>query len=358
MSVSFRVRALPIALLALLLPATPTATGATGGYAQTYLAYATGTETSPLQIWAAGPNGAPPELLGAGEEPLLSPSGALVAASVSSESSGGAVLTVYSVAGAPARTYAVNAGVSALPLAWSPDSKYLAVSLISTATRNIAKKSSLAVIDLETGAIATVAHGIAEGASFAPEGSDQLAYGLTSSYQSLASVNVHVSAPDGSGQRLLTHDGRSLNPVWGSGGIAFDRERLRHLEAPLYQIWLAPAGGGRARQLTHVKVDPLVEGLVPVAFSASGSRLLAEFEGQDTSAAWTVEVASARARELTTPGRHELMGAGISHDGTTVLADEEALENPPSSGRVVTVPFAGGPAHVLVAHGAQASWNE
>jgi hypothetical protein len=342
-----------------MLGAWPSATGATGGYEQTYLAYTTATATSPSMVWAAGPNGAPPKLLGAGEGPLLSPSGALVAASVSNESAGpGAVLTVYSVAGAPARTFAIDAGASAQPLAWSPDSKYLAVSLLSTAVKNIAKKSSLAVIDLETGTVTTLAHGVAEGASFAPEGSDRLAYGLTLSYQSLAPVNVHVSAPDGSGAHLLTHDGHSLNPVWGAGGIAFDRERLRHLAFPAYQVWLAPAGGGAARQLTRVKVDTLVSGLVPVAFSADGLRLLAELEGQDTSAAWTVDLASGRVAELTTPGRHTLQGAGISQDGTTLLVDEDSFEGAPSMGRIVTIPFDGGPAHVLVAHAGQASWNE
>jgi hypothetical protein len=357
MSASLRVRALLPALAACLLVAVPAATGASGGYEQTYLAYGTGSETSPLQVWAAGPNGAPPELLGAGLEPLLSPDGELVAASLSDSGSGPA-LAVYSVAGAPARTYASLKSVSAQPLAWSPDSKYLAVSLVSTAVKNIAKGSSLAVIDLETGAMTTIAHGIAEGASFAPEGSDRLAYGLTGSYQLTAPVNIRISAPDGSGALTFTSDGRSLNPVWGSAGIAYDRERLRHLEAPIYQIWLAPSAGGGARQLTHVKANPLVEGLVPLAFSADGSRLLAELEGQDTSAAWTVNVASGHARELRTHGRHTLQGAGISADGTTVLADEDGLQSPPSSGRVVTIPFSGGATYVLVAHAGEASWNE
>jgi Tol biopolymer transport system component len=357
MSASLRVRALLLALAACLLVASPAATGATGGYEQTDLAYATGTETSPLQVWAAGPSGAPPELLGAGLEPLLSPTGKLVAASLSDSNSGPA-LAVYSVAGAPARTYASLTSVTAQPLAFSPDSKYLAVSLISTAIKNMGKRSSLAVIDLETGAMRTIAHGIPEGASFAPEGSDMLAYGLASSYQLTAPVDIHVSAPDGSGARLFTHDGRSLNPVWGSSGIAYDRERLRHLEAPVYQIWLASPSGGGARQLTHLKINPLVEGLVPLAFSADGSNLLAEFEGEDTSAAWTVDLTSGRVRELTTPGRHTLEGAGISQDGTTVLVDEDSLQSPPSSGRIVLIPFDGGSAHVLVAHAGEASWNE
>lgn len=357
MSASLRVRALLPALVVCLFGALPSATGAASGLGVTDLAYATGTDTSPEQVWAAGLGGAPAQLLGAGLEPLLSPNGALVAASLSDSDSGPA-LAVYSVAGAPARTYANVAKVNAQPLAFSPDAKYLAAELVSNSVHNVGKGSSLVVIDLETGAMTTVAHGIVQGASFAPEGSDRLAYGLTSSYLLTASVNIYLTTPDGSGASLFTHDGRSLNPVWGSEGIAYDRERLRPQAAPAYQIWLASPGGAPARQLTHLKINPLVSGLVPLAFSAAGFNLLAEFEGEDTSAAWTVDLTSGRVRQLTTPGRHSLMGAGISQDGTTLLVDEDSFEGPPSSGRIVLIPFEGGPTHVLVAHAGQASWNE
>jgi len=39
-----------------------------------------------------------------------------------------------------------------------------------------------------------------------------------------------------------------------------------------------------------------------------------------------------------------------------VLVDENPFE-PPSSGRVAEIPFTGGASTVLIAHGAQASWN-
>ncbi|HLH13783.1 MAG TPA: hypothetical protein VKV16_03265 [Solirubrobacteraceae bacterium] len=328
-----------------------------GGYEQTYLAYATGGARTPLRIWAAGADGAPAELLGPGLQPLLAPDGKLVAATLEKVGSAPA-LAVYSVAGAPASEYARQANVTAVPLAWSPDSRYLAVSLQSDRVRDVGRDSSLAVIDVSTGAVRTIAHGIVAGASFAPGGSDMLAYALASSLRLGAPVNVHTSEPDGSDARTLTHDGRSLEPVWGAEGIAYDRERLRRLQAPQYEIWLMAGGGGDARQLTHIEAGPLVSGLVPLAFSASGTRLLAEFEGQDTSAAWTVEVPSGHARQLRAAGVESLIGAGISADGTAVLADADDLQSPPSAGHVVTVPFAGGPASVLVAHGGEASWSE
>jgi hypothetical protein len=138
--------------------------------------------------------------------------------------------------------------------------------------------------------------------------------------------------------------------------VVYDRERLRRNFAPEYQLWLKP-GAGSSRRLTNIHVGKLVSGLVPRAFSADGTHLLAEFEGQDTSDAWVVTPASRRARRLSA-GRHELEGAGISRDGSTVLVDVDGLFSPPSSGRVATLPFGGGPLSVIVAHGSQASWSE
>ena len=48
-----------------------------------------------------------------------------------------------------------------------------------------------------------------------------------------------------------------------------------------------PDGSAR-RQITHTKVPALLEGLVPMQFSSDGTRLLAEYVGQDTS--WIAEV--------------------------------------------------------------------
>ena len=65
-----------------------------------------------------------------------------------------------------------------------------------------------------------------------------------------------------------------------------------------------------ARRLTNVPADKLLVGLVPIAFSANGSRLLSEFEGQDTSAAWTVRVPSGHARPIVFRNQ-SVVGAGI-----------------------------------------------
>jgi hypothetical protein len=326
------------------------------------LAYVTGTASSPSTVWSASASGSEAQSLGLGSDPLLAPNGLTVAASLFGLGTGselGPALALYStVPGAGARSFFSLKSATALPLAWSPDSRYLAVFLQSTALRNIAQKSTLEVLDTQTGALATIAHGQIYGASFAPDGSDRLAYARAPSLAEPAPRNIYTSNPDGSGERLITHDGRSLNPIWGSRYLAYDRERRRRNDLPAFQIWLRVMRPGAVapRRLTNVRVSGLVSGLVPIGFSANGRRLLSEFEGQDTSEAWTVTVASGRARRLTSH-RRSVIAAGLSSDGGTVLVDEGFFEEPASNGRIATLPFAGGAATVLVSHGSQGSWT-
>ena len=179
-------------------------------------------------------------------------------------------------------------------MSWSPTSRYLAVELSS----NAGDGGSLAIVDTMTNTVKTIASGSICGASFAPTSPERLVYGRGPTQSFCTKSDIYSVAVDGSGLKQLTHGGRSLNPVWGAGSIAFDREKLRKL-SPLYQIWLMQPDGSKAFQLTHTSVPSLLLGLVPQQFSASGKRLLAEFEGQDTSETWTIDIASKRARHLT-----------------------------------------------------------
>jgi hypothetical protein len=297
--------------------------------------------------------------LGEGFSPQISPSGQQVAVSLfgAGASETGAALGIYSTTGAPRQTYLSLKGETAQPLGWSPDGRYLAVDVQSTALERGAQLSGLGILDTQSAKLSMIAHGQLFGASFAPNGSDEIVYGLARSQSLTARVNVYRAKPDGSGTVALTRDGRSLFPLWGPGAIAYDRERLRREDAPVYQIWLRPTKG-RTRRLTNVRVRSLVSGLIPVAFSADGSRLLAQFVGQDTSEAWTVGVPSGRAHRLTRKGaRLPLQAAGLSTDGATVLVNEGGVDGPASEGRVGTLPFAGGRTTVLAAQGSQASWN-
>jgi hypothetical protein len=289
--------------------------------------------------------------LGPGRQPLLSPDGTVVAAP--SDARSGPALTLYSTSGSARHTFFDAGAATALPASWSPDSRFLAVVLASTDPVS-SRASGLAVIDAHTFASKLIANGPVDGASFAPEGSDRIVYASASSLALSAPVDLFIGSPDRTARQRLTADGRSLNPVWGREGIAFDRERLRPSAAPIYQVWLLT--GRRLAQLTNLRVPPLFNGLVPVAFSESGTRLLAEYEGLDTSAAWTIQLAPLWVRKFTERGR-TVVGAAISRDGNSLLVDAGGyLSAPWNSAVVQSVPFGGGGARAL-AHGEEPGWN-
>jgi hypothetical protein len=229
-----------------------------------------------------------------------------------------------------------------MPLAWSPDSRYLALTA-----------NGLVIFDARTHKVRRIARGAVLGASFAPRTPDRLVYGLANTF--LSPSNLYTIRASGTNPQRLTSDGRSANPVWGRLGIAFDRVTSRDMSAPAYQIFLL--SGGRARQITNLPQPSfLLNGLVPVAVAAGGSHLLAAYQGEDTDQAWTVNLKTGAARRIISK-RGYVTPWGISRNGRRVLIQIGAFEGPASGGKVATVPFAGGPATILVRHGASPSWN-
>jgi hypothetical protein len=317
------------------------------------IAYVTGGAASAPQVWFASAAGLRRRRLGAGTGPLLSPDGSTVAAS--SAATTGPALTLYSASGPSRRTFFNVADATAVAQSWSPDSRYLAVVLSSTDPASDAA-SGLAVIDTSSDRVRMIAHGPTFGASFAPDGSDRIAYASAGSTALAAAVNIHLAGADGTKYAQVTHDGRSLNPVWGPTAIAFDHERLRSGAEPVYQVWLMAPGGARRTEVTRLRVPPALDGLVPLGFSSDGARLLAEYEGQDTSQAWTITIRTDRASRLALAG-HTVSAAAISRDGALLLVDEGGFLNPPSAGIVESLPFAGGRPRVLVLHASDPTWN-
>ncbi len=350
-----------IALLAALAPGAGAGVSIGPSSGPPTIAYVTQTARSQPVVSTIRTDGSQNTRIGPGFTPLISPSAGQVAASLfgasTTSTETGPALAIYSTSGAPLQSYFNLAGETVEPLAWSRDGRYVAVDVQSTKLKNAAKLSGLGIVDVTTGAAKMIARGQIFGASFSPNGNDEVVYGRSASQSLTARVNVYRSNADGSGTVALTRDGRSLFPLWGSKAIAYDRERLRREDAPVYQLWLR-LPSGPIRRLTNLRVRSLVSGLIPIAFSADGGKLLAQFVGQDTSEAWTVSVASGRARRVTSRGaRLPLQAAGMTSDGSTLLVDEGGLDGPASEGRVATLPFAGGRSTVLVAHGSQASWN-
>jgi hypothetical protein len=114
--------------------------------------------------------------------------------------------------------------------------------------------------------------------------------------------------------------------------------------------------GGAVRQLTHTKVPPLIFGLSPVAFSANGRRLLAEYGGQDTGYAVTVNPRNGAERKVI-PGDMEMgfVGTAISKDGRQVLG-VTSIEAGPGQ-KIAVVPYGGGTEKVIVANAFEPDWS-
>ncbi len=308
------------------------------------LAYVTGLAGTHPLVHVANADGSGAIAIGSGAEALISPDAAEVAI-VTPFTRSGTSLVVRPAGGGAARTL-VRASDSVDQLAWSPDGARLAV--VVNATR-------LEVVDVASGAAHTIARGgQVQGVSFSPD-SKQVVYATTRSTRLYEPVNVSVAKVDGTGARALTHDGRSLYPQWGPSRIAYTHEQLRRNDAPIYELRTMRPDGGGVHQVTHMRIPQLVSGLTATAWSADGTRLLAEYGGQDTSEAWTVDVRSGRARDLT--GRVDgVIGTGLSPDGRTVLVQRGFFDDPTHQS-VATIPFGGGRATVVVAHGSDPSWG-
>ncbi len=304
--------------------------------------------SSTSSVWLIGANGGHARKLGNGDQPLISRSGAIVAAGESTK------LALFATSGGPARTFVAPGGALPEPLAWSPDSRYLAVGLQSDATNGITG-GGLGVVDTATDTFRVIAKGVIYGASFAVDGSDEIVYASASSQLYTAPVNLHTIAPDGADAAQITSDGRSLAPVWGAKGIVFDHETFdKSAGQEAYQLWLR--SGTTVTHLTNMRIPSLLDGLVPIGVSADGNRLIAAYTGTDTDNAWTVQLHPLRVSQVRVNGQPVQAGA-ISSSGDTLLLDSGGFENYADAGTVETVPFAGGHPLLKLSRGAFPTWN-
>jgi hypothetical protein len=265
----------------------------------------------------------------------------------------GAALKLYSTEGGAPRQFFDTGNQTATALAWSPNGRYLAVALLGTSV-NSARGAGLAVIDTQTWTVTLVAKGVISGASFDPSDAPELVYGSSASQLLKDPSNLYEVSVDGGASTPLTHDGRSISPVWGAQGIIFTREQMRgHDKAPEYQLWLMR--GSHLEQLTSLKASALVDGLIPLDVSSDGNRIIAAFVGEDTDEAWTVQISPRKVRQVTF-GQDTVQPAGISSDGQELLLDVGSFEQSPAHGTVETIPFAGNRLSTVTA-GADASWN-
>jgi Tol biopolymer transport system component len=307
-------------------------------------------------IWVAEDSGASPRQLvgGSGEQPLIAPDGSAVIFQ-SLPAHGDAALEMIPAAGGSSVVLAAKEA-SMNNTAWSPDSKTIATTLGLTPERE-----RLVLIDVATHSVRTIVTGTILGVSFSPD-STELAYSRAPNLKKFpAASDIYTVAVAGGNSRRITSNRRSTEPVWGPAKIAFARTfevRGRREDAPKSNVWVMNPDGSQARQLTRQKAPFLLSGPAPLAWSADGAQLLAQFDGEDTAYGEGVNPLTGAVHRLSANKSlaYQLFAADISRDGTTVLASTGGLEPGPGHD-IVSVPFAGGPATVLVRNASAPSWN-
>jgi Tol biopolymer transport system component len=302
-------------------------------------------------VWIAGDDGSAPRRLASGNAPRISPDGASVAyISNPTRPAYRSALRIIPAAGGASRVLLSRANL-VYDVHWSPDSRHL----LAFAGPELGPYR-LVVIDAVTGAATTIDKGFFDGASFSPDGT-RVVYSRTARDDYLTKVNLRVAPSAGGTPTAITTDGRSAFPLWGPGDrIVFSAIKPRSHDAPVFNLRLTDPLGTTPTVLTHDRVPRLLSGLTPTAFSADGTRLLAEFGGQDTSYAVTVDIPSGKEHVLGPRAENGYVGAAISKDGSVVLASTGGPD-PSNRSNVVTIPYAGGKPKVLARNADLPDWN-
>lgn len=327
--------------------------------AQATLAYV----RNPLHptVFVAGDDGSGAKKLLAGQNPHVSPDGKIVALLRQGSSAKSQPEMVLAPADGSAPPTVLAKGWR-LPesFAWSPDSK-LVVAVLGPELG----KQRLVLIDTETGAQRTIAHGFFSGFSLSPDGG-QLIYAMGGAEKfpprsdlyrievlPPGAVSVKAVVP-----HRLTKDHRSSYPLWGPQKIVFVKtvDAKKRKYGPKNELYLMSPQGKGVKRLTHTKVDPLLQGLFPTAWSASGNQLLAEFEGQDTSYAVKVNPKTGGEKPVAEAGEQGFVGTALSNDGKFILGYTGGFD-PGLEHDVMSVPYGGGKGKVLAKNAFEPDWS-
>jgi WD40 repeat protein len=304
-------------------------------------------------VFVANDNGGGAFKVGPGTSPRVSPDGDVIAYAFET-SNGRRQLKIAAAQGGGSATV-MNNLQDTYNFAFSPDSK-----LIAALQGPELGKRKLVLLDVTSGTVLrTVASGYFSGISFSPDGTE-IAYGMTKAEGGFpARINV-FSVPAAGGKPVqLTKDNRSQSPVWGpSGKIAFVKllNTKQRKYGPKNELFLMNENGTGQKRLTNTKVGALLSGLTPLAWSDDGTRLLAEFGGQDTSYAVTVNPRTGAEKRIGPPGEQGFIATALSKDGSTVLGFTGGFEPGPNHA-VATVPYGGGKATTLVKGGYEPDWS-
>ncbi|HET7507321.1 MAG TPA: hypothetical protein VFJ53_03090 [Solirubrobacterales bacterium] len=346
---------LPLVLSALVLAALLVAPAA----AQATLAYVK--NPAKPTVFAAADDGSGAKKLVAGSNPHVSPDGQIVALLSQAPSLKAKPEMVLAPACACAPpTVLVKGWRQPEVFAWSPDST-LVVAVLGPELG----KQRLVLIDTVTGAQRTIANGFFNGVSFSPDGGE-LVYAKAGgeAFPPRSDLfRIEVLPPGAVSVRAvvpvrLTKDHNSAYPLWGPQKIVFVKtlEAKKRKYGPKNDLFLINPNGKGVKRLTHTKVDPLLQGLFPTAWSASGNQLLAEFEGQDTSYAVKVNPKTGGEKPVSKSGEQGFVGTALSSDGKFVLGYTGGFD--PGAGHdVLSIPYAGGKGKVLAKNAFLPDWS-
>jgi dipeptidyl aminopeptidase/acylaminoacyl peptidase len=313
------------------------------------LSYSKGIENT--RVYVAEDNGKGAHQIGPGHVSHVSPDGEWVVFERMTKSGG--EMRLYSVAAKKSEKL-LGSWRESFVFAWSPDS-----TMVAAETGGLNGPATLLVINVETGKRIKVGIGYFNGVSFSPE-SDEIVYGVSGSINYPLNSNIFRYKLANGARKKLTTDHISAYPLWGPAGqIVFARQlgANQRKYGPKNELFSMNEEGERISRLTNTVVDPLAQGLSPIAFSESGNQLLTEFGGQDQSYAVAVNVLTGAEKPLTKDVEMGLVGAAISPDGKTVLGTTGLSFGGNLHPKVVTIPFSGGKQKVLVNGGFEPSWG-
>jgi len=310
--------------------------------AQAKLVYVKDPGSESPRVYVAEDDGSKPRRIGSGFSPTVSADGRWVAWVAQGPLQ--RVMLRRSDRSRKARRVSRASFVSQLQ--FSPDSKQLGMAL----------QNRLSVHDIPTRTTFNAASGNIRGFSFSPD-SKSVVYGTSGRNEGDdAESDLYWIEFDAGPRQRITRDRKSLNPLWGPNGIIHDRQKVRMGDAPSYNLFEIQPDGGSLRRITSLRIPSLLSGLVPVELSADGTRLLAEFTGQDTGVGFAVNPSTGGTRSLSRDAENGFLGFDLSADGRTVLGH---TGGPVPSARhdVVTMPWGGGEPTVLVRRAAFPDWS-
>ena len=304
-------------------------------------------------VWIAADDGSAARKLADGTNPRIAPDGKVVVYQRAATDGYRYNLMAVPADGSAAPRLLARGWQNPSTFAWSPDGR-----TIATAIGPEVGAGRLVLVDVAGGATRTVARGYFTGVSFSPDGAS-IAYARYPHARFPPATDIYRAAVAGGAPVQITKDHTSQNPLWGpSGKVVFGRlvDAKRRRYGPKSELYVMNPDGTRVKRLTTTKVAQLLFGLSPTQWSADGTRLLAEFDGQDTSYAETVDPATGAHRPVVRAEETGFVATRLSADGATILGATGGFD-PNGRHDVVTIPYGGGAPTLLARNAVSPDWT-